>query len=117
MEIDSEEMTCENCGAKNIISNSPENNIYIEMKKANIVQGEKYIFDKPEEDPYDRLIIDNLIKTKIYDIIINKKNNEDEENKDNKVCVIRLKIALFAKKKLLEYLKKSLMIKYNLYFY
>ena len=88
MEIDSEEMTCENCGAKNIISNSPENNIYIEMKKANIVQGEKYIFDKPEEDPYDRLIIDNLIKTKIYDIIINKKNNEDEENKDNKVCVI-----------------------------
>jgi hypothetical protein len=88
MEIDSEEMTCENCGAKNIISNSPENNIYIEMKKANIVQGEKYIFDKPEEDPYDRLIIDNLIKTKIYDIIINKKNNEDEQNKDNKVCVI-----------------------------
>jgi hypothetical protein len=45
------------------------------MKKANIVQGEKYIFDKPEEDPYDRLIIDNLIKTKIYDIIINKKND------------------------------------------
>ena len=87
MEFDSEEMTCENCGAKNTISNSPENNICIEMKKANIVQGEKYIFDKTEEDPYDRLIIDNLIKTKIYDIIINKKN-EDEENKENKVCVI-----------------------------
>ena len=88
MDLDSEEMICENCKEKNIISNIPGNNINIEVKKANIVQGEKYIFDKPEEDPYDRLIIDNLIKTKIYDIIINKKNNEDEENKDNKLCVI-----------------------------
>ena len=88
MEVDTEEMFCENCKEKNSIANSPENNNFIEVKKANIVQGEKYIFDKPEEDPYDRRIIDNLIKTKIYDIMINKINDEDEENKENKLCVI-----------------------------
>ena len=88
MEVDTEEMFCENCKEKNSIANSPENNYFIEVKKANIVQGEKYIFDKPEEDPYDRRIIDNLIKTKIYDIMINKINDEDEENKENKLCVI-----------------------------
>ena len=88
MEVDIEEMFCENCKEKNSIANSPENNNFIEVKKANIVQGEKYIFDKPEEDPYDRRIIDNLIKTKIYDIMINKINDEDEENKENKLCVI-----------------------------
>ena len=88
MEVDTEEMFCENCKEKNGIANSPENNNFIEVKKANIVQGEKYIFDKPEEDPYDRRIIDNLIKTKIYDIMINKINDEDEENKENKLCVI-----------------------------
>ena len=88
MEVDTEEMFCENCKEKNSIANSPENNNYIEVKKANMVQGEKYIFDKPEEDPYDRRIIDNLIKTKIYDIMINKINDEDEENKENKLCVI-----------------------------
>ena len=88
MEVDTEEMFCENCKEKNSIENSPENNNFIEVKKANIVQGEKYIFDKPEEDPYDRRIIDNLIKTKIYDIMINKINDEDEENKENKLCVI-----------------------------
>ena len=88
MEVDTEEMFCENCKEKNGIANSPENNNFIEVKKANIVQGEKYIFDKPEEDPYDRRIVDNLIKTKIYDIMINKINDEDEENKENKLCVI-----------------------------
>ena len=88
MEVDTEEMFCENCKEKNSIANSPENNNFIEVKKANIVQGEKYIFDKPEEDPYDRRIIDNLIKTKIYDIMINKINDEDEDNKENKLCVI-----------------------------
>ena len=88
MEVDTEEMFCENCKEKNSIANSPENNNFIEVKKANVVQGEKYIFDKPEEDPYDRRIIDNLIKTKIYDIMINKINDEDEENKENKLCVI-----------------------------
>ena len=88
MEVDTEEMFCENCKEKNSIANSPENNNFIEVKKANIVQGEKYIFDKPEEDPYDRRIVDNLIKTKIYDIMINKINDEDEENKENKLCVI-----------------------------
>jgi hypothetical protein len=44
MDLDSEEIICENCKEKNIISNIPGNNINIEVKKANIVQGEKYIF-------------------------------------------------------------------------
>ena len=88
MDVDSEEIVCEFCNTSNSVSNSPENKQIIEVKKATIFQGEKYIFDNPEEDPYDRKIIDSLIKTKIYEIMSKKIANEDEGNKEKKVCVI-----------------------------
>ena len=88
MDMDSEEITCEYCKSTSNISNTPDKNKIIEVKKANIVQGEKYVFDNPEEDPYDRLITDSLIKTKIYEIMTKRNNNEDQENKEKKTCVI-----------------------------
>jgi hypothetical protein len=88
MDMDSEEIVCEFCKSNNSVSSSPANNQIIEVKKASIFQGEKYIFDNPEEDPYDRKIIDSLIKTKIYEIMSKKIANEDEGNKEKKVCVI-----------------------------
>ena len=90
MDIESEEMICEYCKSNNNVSNTPDKNKTIEVKKANMVQGEKYIFDNPEEDPYDRRIINSLIKTKLYEIISKKIPNEDQESKEKKMCVVCL---------------------------
>ena len=88
MDADSEEIVCDYCKENNSVSNIPENNAIIEVKKASIIQGEKYTFDNPEEDPYDRKIIDSLIKTKLYEIITKKINHEEERDSEKKLCVI-----------------------------
>ena len=88
MDVDTEEIECQFCKEKNIISDNPDSTKIINVKKVFMEQGEKYNFDNPEEDPYDRKIIDNLIKTKVYDIMSKKIPNEDEGNKDQKLCVI-----------------------------
>ena len=91
VEMDIDNMNCEFCNANNNNIREIKNiEKIIEVKKANIVQGDKYIFDNPEEDPFDRKIIDSLIKSKLYEIIGRRINHEDEGNKEEKNCVICL---------------------------
>ena len=66
--MECDELNCLYCNEINEITNLPDKNKIIYTKKAYITQGEKYDFDNPEEDPYDRLIINALIPNKIYEI-------------------------------------------------
>ena len=91
--MDCDEINCTFCNEQNDISNQPDSNKTVNLKKAYITQGEKYVFDNPEEDPYDRLIINSLIQTKIYEIPFSEKGasiiSGDNEN-HVKMCVVCL---------------------------
>ena len=91
--MDCEEINCKFCNEQNNIINQPDANKFSNLKKAYITQGEKYVFDNPEEDPYDRSIINSLIQTKIYEIPFSEKGasiiSGDNENYV-KTCVICL---------------------------
>ena len=87
--MDCEEINCLYCNENNEISNQPNESKIINVKKVNITQGEKYIFDNPEEDQYDRSIINNLIHINDYDIPFEEKKAIAEENANKeKMCVI-----------------------------
>ena len=73
-QMDCDEVNCAFCNENNDIINQPDNNKFCNVRKVYITQGEKYSFDNPEEDPFDRKIIDSLIQTKIYEIPISEKN-------------------------------------------
>ena len=90
--MDCDEINCKFCNEQNDIINQPDSNSLILLKKANVTQGEKYTFDNPEEDPYDRQIINSLIQSKIYEIPFSEKNTIPSGDKDNheKLCVICL---------------------------
>jgi hypothetical protein len=90
--MDCEEINCQYCNEQNDIINLPDKINNVIVKKANITQGEKYTFDNPEEDPYDRQIINSLIQSKIYEIPFSEKNTISSGEKDNheKLCVICL---------------------------
>jgi hypothetical protein len=91
--MDCEEINCTNCNEQNNIINQPDANKFSNLKKAYITQGEKYVFDNPEEDPYDRAIINSLIQTKIYEIPFSEKGTSIiSGDNDNyvKTCVICL---------------------------
>ena len=45
MDTDSEEIICEYCNAKNNVLNAPDTNKIIQVKKAVMVQGDKFIFE------------------------------------------------------------------------
>ena len=88
--MDCDELNCSFCNENNEIIN--QTNKVIILKKAYIIQGEKFVFDNPEEDLYDKLIINSLIQTKIYEIPYGEKNNSinSEESDHNIKCVICL---------------------------
>ena len=91
--MDCDEINCLFCNEKNEIINHPDNNKFVNVKKAHITQGEKYIFDNPEEDPYDRSIINSLIQSKYYEIPFSEKTSSciTEENDNHvKMCVVCL---------------------------
>ena len=88
-DMDCDERNCLYCNENNEINNIPNELKIINVKKIKITQGEKYIFDNPEEDPYDRLIINNLIQIKDYEIPFDEKKAIAEENENHeKMCVI-----------------------------
>ena len=89
--MECDKLNCLYCNENNEVINQPTTNILINLKKVNIKQGEKYIFDNPEEDHYDREIINSLIYIKDYEIPFSEKQNTILE-KDNHVsmCVICL---------------------------
>ena len=82
-----DEQNCSFCNEINEISNTIDKNKIIYTKKAYITQGEKFDFDNPEEDPYDRLIIDSLIQNKIYEIPITDSVNYGENDKKCVLCL------------------------------
>ena len=88
--MECDELNCSFCNENNEIIN--QTNKVINVKKAYITQGEKFVFDNPEEDPYDKLIINSLIQTKIYEIPYGEKNNNinSGEGEHNTKCVICL---------------------------
>ena len=91
--MECDEINCLFCNEKNDIINQPDRNKFVNVKKAYITQGEQYVFDNPEEDPYDRSIINSLIQTKIYEIPLSEKNNSiniGENENHSKKCVICL---------------------------
>ena len=88
--MDCEEINCSFCNENNEISNQPDSNKCFNVKKVYITQGENYNFDNPEEDPYDRSIINSLIPTKIYEIPITENNNSMNKSENARKCVICL---------------------------
>ena len=71
--MDCDEINCKYCNEQNDILNQPDSNNFIIVTKANITQGEKYNFNNPEEDPYDREIINSLISQKFMKFHLVKK--------------------------------------------
>ena len=88
--MDIENFNCEYCNENNEISENLNPKIIIQLKKANIIQGDRFVFDNPEEDPYDRKIIDSLIPTKLYEMMGRRIIREEEEEKEEKNCVVCL---------------------------
>ncbi len=100
MEI--EEYFCQYCQEKNDVNDVPNLFNFVNLMKANIKQGEAFPFDDPEEDPYDRQIINSLVPSMIYDIPIPQKNMvsySDNFSGDMSKCVVCLekeRISVFA---------------------
>ena len=91
--MDCDEINCLYCNEKNDIINKPNSNKFVNLKKVHITQGEKYIFDNPEEDPYDRAIINSLILSKYYEISFNERTSlyiSGKNDKQVKMCIICL---------------------------
>ena len=89
--MDCDEINCSHCNEINEIINQPDKNKIIYTKKVYISQGEKIDFDNPEEDPYDRLIINSLIPTKIYEIpFTTSLSSALDDSETSKKCVICL---------------------------
>ena len=86
--MDCDEINCLFCNEINDIINQPDKNRIVNTKKVYITQGEKIDFDNPEEDPYDRLIINSLIPSKIYEIPFTASMNSSDNSE--KKCVICL---------------------------
>ena len=87
--MECEELNCTFCNQNNEIINKPDINKFINIMKVNITQGERFDFDNPEEDPYDRKIINSLIQINNYEIPFDKNNTISEENNNHvKLCVI-----------------------------
>ena len=90
-QMDSDEINCLYCNEINDITNQSICNKFLKIKKVIINKGEKYDFDNPEEDPYDRLIINSLIHTNNYEIPFNEDNSIIENNENHiKMCVVCL---------------------------
>ena len=90
-QMDCDELNCLYCNENNEIYNQPDNNKFLNVKKAYIIQGEKYCYDNPEEDPYDRWIINSLIQTKIYEIPFSEKNiSMNSGENETKKCILCL---------------------------
>ena len=64
--MDIEEANCVNCNEKNILENNRTYSSICKLKNIDFKNGENFIFHNPEVDPYDKDIIDNLIKSKVY---------------------------------------------------
>ena len=88
--MDCDETNCFYCNEINDITNQPDKNKYVNTKKVYITQGEKIEFDNPEEDPHDRLIINSLIPTKIYEIPFTISMNSTDASENAIQCVICL---------------------------
>ena len=88
--MDLEEENCSYCNEINKIINEPDKNKFVNIKKVNITQGEKYDFDNPEEDPFDRDIINSLIQIKNYEISSENDSIEEVKVNHSKMCVVCL---------------------------
>ena len=86
-----EEINCLYCNESNEVCDQSNNNKILKIKKVDVYKGEKYDFDNPEEDPYDRLIINSLIHTNNYEIPFAEENSIIEKNENHvKMCVVCL---------------------------
>ena len=88
--MDCEEINCSYCNEINEIINEADKNKFVNVKKVNISQGEKYDFDNPEEDPYDRDIINSLSPIKNYEIPFEIDSKEEIKDDNTKMCVVCL---------------------------
>ena len=88
--MDCEEVNCSYCNEINEIINEADKNKFVNIKKVSITQGEKYDFDNPEEDPYDRDIINSLIHIKNYEIPFETDSIEEVKDNHTKMCVVCL---------------------------
>ena len=90
-QMEFEEFNCLYCNENNEIINNHTHDLLINLKKTNIKQGEKYVFDNPEEDDYDRSVINSLIHIKEYEIpFIENENSISEKDKHTSMCVVCL---------------------------
>ena len=86
-----EEINCLHCNECNDAYDQSNSNKILKIKKVDVHKGEKYDFDNPEEDPYDRLIINSLIHTNSYEMPFDEENSIIEKNENHvKMCVVCL---------------------------